>query len=113
MTTALLKLNKFLHVERITTDVDAVINDLYKFIDAWYAARLKLGPDQLPVERDFERTSGDELTFNCVAEEEQHETRVSCVLPGPVENLWRLNTDDLKWIDSKDDTTDQSEFNKR
>lgn len=55
----LLELNKFLHVKRIATDVYAVIDYFYKFVNAWYATRLKLGPDQLSVKSDLKCSSRD------------------------------------------------------
>lgn len=109
----LLELNEFFHVKSVATNIDTVVNYFYKFINTWYATRLKLGPNQLSIEGDFERAGGDELILYCITEEKQHKTRIGSVLPSPVENLWRLNTNNFKRIDSKDDATNQSKFNKR
>ena len=72
--------------------VHVVIDDLEEFSRLGDAARLYLRPDWHVVQTDLEGSRADELSLDCIAQEESHHTGIDFVLQHPGSPGWSLHT---------------------
>lgn len=65
--------------------LEVVLQDLEEFRRLWNSSGLDFGPEWHAVYGDLECAGGNQLTFDCVADEEEHHARVQLVVHGPLE----------------------------
>jgi len=95
------KLTEFNHlwlIEIVALLVETAIDDVHELFHPRYSPACDLGPDHVAVQQDLERACGSQLSFDGVADEEQHETGVHLVFLGPLVVLWRGLAHHLKGV---------------
>ena len=87
--------------------VHVVINDLEEFSRLGDAARLYLRPDWHVVQTDLEGSRADELSLDCIAQEESHHTGIDFVLQHPGSPARSLHAQERVGVEGGEDHEDQ------